>query len=322
LPLPLPNLDDRAWQDLVEEGRFLIPAWSPDWTNYNPSDPGITLIELFAYLSEILMFRLNLIGDANMTEFLQLIGGPDWKLKGDLQQAKRDTLIDYRKLDRAVNPSDFEILTLGVNDTLDASFERRIGRVSCIPGRNLRREWDGAAPDDSSADVTVVVLSDAGGAPNQPLLQKVEETLEPARLLTVRLHVLGPRFVKIGVRVTLQLQRHANAESVRDRAVKVLRDFFDPMHGGLDRRGWPWGRDVYVSELYQLLANLEGVDQVMPTIEPRSGNPLPEIYVGEAEQRRVLRNGLNEVEAIDLGPGELVQAQIESGDIAIAVLGR
>jgi hypothetical protein len=52
LPLNLPNLDDLSWDDLMKEGRSLIPAWAPEWTNHNPSDPGITLVELFAYFSE------------------------------------------------------------------------------------------------------------------------------------------------------------------------------------------------------------------------------------------------------------------------------
>ena len=59
MPLPLPNLDDRSYTDLVEEARRLIPTYAPEWTNHNPSDPGIMLIELFAYLTEMLIYRLN-----------------------------------------------------------------------------------------------------------------------------------------------------------------------------------------------------------------------------------------------------------------------
>jgi len=49
MPLTLPVLDDRSFDDLVAEARALIPALAPEWTNHNPSDPGITLIELFAW---------------------------------------------------------------------------------------------------------------------------------------------------------------------------------------------------------------------------------------------------------------------------------
>ena len=54
-----PDLDDRTWQDLVDEMRALIPKYAPQWTDHNPSDLGITLIELFAWLVEGLIYRLN-----------------------------------------------------------------------------------------------------------------------------------------------------------------------------------------------------------------------------------------------------------------------
>jgi hypothetical protein len=46
--VPLPNLDDRRWIDLVEEGRSLLPFYAPQWTDHNIHDPGITLLELFS----------------------------------------------------------------------------------------------------------------------------------------------------------------------------------------------------------------------------------------------------------------------------------
>jgi hypothetical protein len=57
VPLQIPVLDDRRFADLVDEARSLIPTYAPAWTNHNPSDPGITLIEMFAHISEMLMYR-------------------------------------------------------------------------------------------------------------------------------------------------------------------------------------------------------------------------------------------------------------------------
>jgi predicted phage baseplate assembly protein len=72
--LPLPNLDDRRWADLVEEGRALIPLYAPDWTDHNISDPGITLIELFASIAEMDIYQLNRIPARQRLKFLALIG--------------------------------------------------------------------------------------------------------------------------------------------------------------------------------------------------------------------------------------------------------
>jgi predicted phage baseplate assembly protein len=76
MPLPLPNLDTRRWSDLVDEGRALIPRFAPGWTDHNVHDPGITLVELLAYLTEELLYRANRIPDRHRRKFLALLGYP------------------------------------------------------------------------------------------------------------------------------------------------------------------------------------------------------------------------------------------------------
>jgi predicted phage baseplate assembly protein len=74
MPLTAPNLDDRQFADIVAEAKTLIPRYAPEWTNFNESDPGITLVELFAWMTEILTYRLNQVPELNYIKFLQLIG--------------------------------------------------------------------------------------------------------------------------------------------------------------------------------------------------------------------------------------------------------
>lgn len=74
MSVALPNLDDRRWADLVEEGRTLIPFYSPQWTDHNVHDPGIMLIELFAWLAEMDIYQLNRIPKRHLRNFLSLIG--------------------------------------------------------------------------------------------------------------------------------------------------------------------------------------------------------------------------------------------------------
>jgi predicted phage baseplate assembly protein len=69
-----PNLDDRTWQDLVDELRALIPRYAPAWTDHNPSDIGVSLIELFAWLAEGVIYRLNRTPEKNYLAFLNLLG--------------------------------------------------------------------------------------------------------------------------------------------------------------------------------------------------------------------------------------------------------
>jgi predicted phage baseplate assembly protein len=74
MPLPPPNLDDRTFQDIVDEAKRLIPQYTPEWTNHNVSDPGVALIELFAWMSEMVMFRLNQVPERLYVHFLNLVG--------------------------------------------------------------------------------------------------------------------------------------------------------------------------------------------------------------------------------------------------------
>jgi predicted phage baseplate assembly protein len=74
MPLQTPNLDDRTFQDIVDEARTLIPRYCPEWTDHNLSDPGITLVELFAWMMEMVLFRLNQVPERNYVKFLDLMG--------------------------------------------------------------------------------------------------------------------------------------------------------------------------------------------------------------------------------------------------------
>ncbi|MEU9919912.1 putative baseplate assembly protein [Streptomyces griseoluteus] len=72
--LPSPNLDDRRFQQLVDEAKRYVQQRAPEWTDHNVSDPGVTLIETFAYLVDQLLYRLNRVPEKNYLAFLDLLG--------------------------------------------------------------------------------------------------------------------------------------------------------------------------------------------------------------------------------------------------------
>ena len=74
MAIPLPNLDDRRWSDLVDQGRALIPLYAPEWTDHNVSDPGVTLIETFAFVVDQVLYRLNRVPERSYVTFLELMG--------------------------------------------------------------------------------------------------------------------------------------------------------------------------------------------------------------------------------------------------------
>lgn len=113
MALTLPSLDDRTYADLVDEARALVPALAPAWTNHNPSDPGITLVELFAWLAEMLIYRVDQVPDAHVRTFLTLLNGPEWMPSASLDEDVRATVVDLRTRWRAVTPDDWEGLARG-----------------------------------------------------------------------------------------------------------------------------------------------------------------------------------------------------------------
>jgi len=74
MPLPDPKLDDRTFQDIVNEAKRLIPRYCPEWTDHNLSDPGVTLIELFAWMTDLILYRLNRVPEKNYLRFMELLG--------------------------------------------------------------------------------------------------------------------------------------------------------------------------------------------------------------------------------------------------------
>src|SRR5512136_1248379 len=69
-----PKLDDRQFQDIVDEAKKRIPHYIKEWTDHNVSDPGVTLIELFAWMTDIILYRLNQVPDLHYIKFMEMLG--------------------------------------------------------------------------------------------------------------------------------------------------------------------------------------------------------------------------------------------------------
>lgn len=76
MPLAPPPIDTRTYRQLVDETLARVPVHTPEWTNFTAADPGVTLVQLFAFLTESLLYRANQIPERNRAKFLQLLGVP------------------------------------------------------------------------------------------------------------------------------------------------------------------------------------------------------------------------------------------------------
>jgi hypothetical protein len=284
MPIPLPDLDDRSYAELTARARALIPALAPEWTNLNPSDPGITLVELLAWLTEMLLYQVNQIPDASTDKFLKLINGSDWPPEPmSLDAAIRQTVLGLREPYRAVTAEDYEWLTLHAWPATEEA-ERlpgggKIARVRCVP----RRDLSAADPEErrapAPAHVSLVVLPEpeplppggpgpAGrrrpGAPRRPeaadpvaeLHEALWRFFDKRRTLTTHHHIVAPRYVPVRVSANLALRGDAPPQEALGAARDALTVYFDPLTGGGDGEGWPFGRAAYASEVSAVLQGL------------------------------------------------------------------
>lgn len=319
MALTLPELDDRTFDDLAEEARSLLVTYAPALTNHNASDPLVTLTELFAYLTDVMLFRLNTVTDANRTAFLRLLNGPDWQAPtshGELDAEVRRSVNLLRSVDRAVTAADYESLALAADPA------GRIARARCVPGFNLALATATARATPSPGMVSVVIVP-AAGAPLAELIPVVVNYLEPRRLLASRVQVVGPRLVPLRVRVTVRLLPdapvkpgesaiHAMQVRVRD----ALARYLDPLVGR-DGHGWLFGRSVNVSEIYRLIDTLPGVDFVVRSTDPGTQVQLDELITTAEFADRLVRNESHELVSVTLQPDELVMPQVVLTDIAV-----
>jgi len=307
MSLPLPNLDDRTYADLVEEARSLIPIEYPEWTNHNPSDTGIILIELLAWLTEMVLYRVNQVPDKNEKTFLKLLNGPEWKGEEDLQAAKRETVLELRKGYRVVSCEDFEQRALEWKSTEGYQFKRS----HCIPERNLDQKESTAKKLHAPGHISLVVVPETSEDKSN-VMQGLRNELDKWRLLTTRLHVVEPDYLPLKITAKLYLEDGAKPKTVRDDTLKEVKDFFAPLKSGKywDGKGWPFGQNVYVSELYQLLDRIPGVDYVEEVSVNLSG-------AATAEQSRLLKEVDNDPIGITLDHHELVRVEVDENSFKI-----
>ena len=312
MSLQLPTLDDRTYAELLAEARRLIPVHDPTWTDHNPTDPGIVVIELFAYLTEMLLYRTDRLTADSQRRFLKLLEGPDWQPGADLSADIRAAVSRARACDRAVTAADFERLAtedfnvwlkdmqqiehqaviagasaealcdrVAENNPLKAWWQISqlssdpanlpssilpIARARCLPSRNLDR---GAAWEDRDAPghVSLIVLPASSSAGSHATVSQPSERqkkalwgfLDPRRILTTRHHVVGPRCAPISAEIVVAADTGAVPEAVGERVISQLRQSFDP---NPREAGWSFGRGVYVSEFYEQLERVTGVDYI------------------------------------------------------------
>src|SRR4051812_34483891 len=148
MPLSAPNLDARTFEDLVAEAKARIPRYTPEWTDFNESDPGIVLVQLHAWLTETILYQLNRVPDAQFIKFLQLLGidrRPATPARADVSFALKKTVADPVVIPRGtrIGVADPDLEQPPVFET-DRSLIALPGRLAEVVSVPSHRESGGA----------------------------------------------------------------------------------------------------------------------------------------------------------------------------------
>lgn len=72
--LKVPRLDDLSYEQMIQRAVSRIPAMTDQWTDFNNHDPGITVLQAYAWLTDMLNYYLNATGDVHIEKYLKLLG--------------------------------------------------------------------------------------------------------------------------------------------------------------------------------------------------------------------------------------------------------
>ena len=271
MALPVPNLDDRNYEQLVAEERALIPRNFPEWTDHNPSDPGITLLELFAFLMETAIFQINRVPDRSLANFAALVGRAR-KPGESIQQAVGEARESLEPGARAIMAPEMENLAR-------QAAPEKIGRVKAILLEN--RDNPTVFPFEQIIQLVVVPFGEEDAGVD--LRQTVFEFVRQRCLITTRLQVVSPSYTYVQVDVTVVRDPASpwQKSRIQEELEQRIRNLLSPTTGGDLGSGWEFGRSVFRSELCEVIEGTPGVEHM----------------------HRLLLNGKEDVEELPLSPG-------------------
>lgn len=278
MALPVPNLDDRTFDQLAAEARALIPRHFPQWTDYNSSDPGITLLELFAYLTDAAFYQINRVPERTRQNFAGLV---------NVQRAAGETIESLlgRAMDmvasrpRAITGSEIE------------GFARAVASIARSKAVVAVSSAEFVFPADEIVQLVVVPNTPASPAPvpTDAQQQAVFAAVIARCPITTRLLLLPPSYTSVALAVTIVRRANSrqNKDALNAAASAALRGFLSPLTGGDNGTGWEFGRSVFRSELFQVIESIDGVDHTARLLINGDEN-LDELVLSPDPQQRAI----------------------------------
>ena len=316
MAIQLPNLDTKTYEEISGEIIASIPKYTDKWTNHNPSDPGITILEMLSWIAETTYYRINKIPHESHVNFLRLVAGASGtdeveRLLKDpytdkyhrnildflngiekgydktIPEIKTEALMFLKSRYRAVTEDDFRQLSIEATDLL---------------GVKVRRVIVEKAPDENKVVIVLVpdkwkqyeelTESEKQGKYNE-LTGHVVDYLNPRTLIGTRIEVKQPVYSDVGIDLKVVCHSYAIAEKIEADTKDRILQHLDPFVGGDEKTGWPYRRSLSVYEIAQIVGETDGVKQVKSII-----------FDGNRELKIKLINGLIKIDSLNVEVGK------------------
>ncbi|MFV1950655.1 MAG: putative baseplate assembly protein, partial [Nitrospinota bacterium] len=182
-------------------------------------------------------------------------GGVDQESMDDVRIRGPRTI---KTRNRAVTFEDFEWITQEASP--------KVARVKCLPATNPAKQF-------KPGWVTLIIVpesEDVKPLPTAELLSEIEKYLftRTAGYLTTlvplqQINLIPPNYIRVDVEAVVDIQSITEARIIEARILDRLQRFFHPLHGGPKGNGWDFGRNVYITEIYEVIERVEGVNYVI-----------------------------------------------------------
>ncbi|HUW66773.1 MAG TPA: hypothetical protein VMW20_01860 [Candidatus Nanoarchaeia archaeon] len=315
MTIQLPNLDTKTYEEISEEMVASIPKYTDKWTNHNPSDPGITILELLSWIAETTFYRINGISNESYVNFLRIVAGASGieeveRLLKDLHndkyhrnileflkmmeeghdktipEIKTQALMFLKSRYRAVTEDDFVQLTVEATDLL---------------GVKVRRVIVEKARDESKVEIILVpdkwkqyeeLTKFEKQSRYKELAEYVKDYLNPRTLIGTKIEVKRPVYSDVGIDLKIVCHHYAIAEKLEADTKDRILQHLDPFMGGDEKTGWPYRRSISVYEIAQIVEEIDGVKQVESIM-----------FDGNKKLKIKLINGLIKVDSLNVEVG-------------------
>jgi len=247
VPINIPNLDDRNYDQLYSEAMSVITRYYPDYAGMGQSDPAMVLAELFSYYFDVTSYQINRITPQMKRNFAALVGVQDEN--ENPEELIRRALAEISKVRRAVTAGDIE--TIVKQEITNAA------RVFVIPGVCIK----------------VRVVAVKGKVINDTELRRIYTLLRGCSPLGTRYDVQCAAMVSFDVMAEVVRLRNTTLKDtdLSGTVVSKLKAFFSPFTGG-DGSGWQFGRAISRSEIFSRIEAVPGVDYVATVRIYRAGD--------------------------------------------------